>query len=301
VLFRAGDPGSTLFVVQSGAIELRGPGGPDVPVLAVMEKGDFFGEMSLLEGTARTVTARAAEASELIEISAPLFDRMLRSNPELAVRMLRKLALRLAEAESRLIALPSPTPESETTAAQVAAPPGEAKRMPAGESARPAGPRKGSSSAARPTASRSTAAERPAKARKAEPSPPPMPAPPSASPAPVGAVPPRLVHEQGGEVFPLAFGSVRIGRFDPVTGMRPEVDLTLIDLKRSVSRRHALLTVEAEGARLAEEVGALNGTAVNGAPVEPGESVPLKEGDRIRLGAVELLFSSTSSAGSAPR
>jgi len=81
-----------------------------------------------------------------------------------------------------------------------------------------------------------------------------------------------------------------VGRFDPVTGTRPEVDLTLLDLKRSVSRRHALVSSDSEGYLVSEEVGALNGTSVNDRPLRPGEPVRLHDGDRLGFGGVVLLF-----------
>src|SRR5690242_16475580 len=91
-----------MFIVQSGAIQIfRNLGGKRQP-LALMEKGDFFGEMSVLEGSPRTASAEATEDSELIEINSTVFDRMIRGNIEIAVRMLRKLCSRLQESHRRL-------------------------------------------------------------------------------------------------------------------------------------------------------------------------------------------------------
>src|SRR5262245_53217185 len=91
-----------MFIVQSGAVEIfRSLGGKE-QVLAVMEKGDFFGEMSILEGSARTASARASMDSEIIEITSAVFDKMIRGNIEIAVRMLRKLSSRLQEANRKV-------------------------------------------------------------------------------------------------------------------------------------------------------------------------------------------------------
>ena len=69
-VFQEGDAGSTMFIVQSGQVRLsRDAGGNRQPV-GVMEKGDFFGEMSILEGLPRTASADAVEDSELIEINS---------------------------------------------------------------------------------------------------------------------------------------------------------------------------------------------------------------------------------------
>ncbi len=81
-----------------------------------------------------------------------------------------------------------------------------------------------------------------------------------------------------------------IGRYDPVTETQPEVDLTPVDIKRSVSRRHARITVANGNFFLVEEVGALNGTFINGTRLVSGRPTPLKDGDSLGLGTVKLIF-----------
>jgi pSer/pThr/pTyr-binding forkhead associated (FHA) protein len=216
-----------------------------------MEKGDFFGEMSLLEGTPRSFSARAQERTDVIEISPALFDRMIRSNIELAVRMLRKLSLRLAEAEERNRSRPR-----EAAAAPVEKPAtviSDAPPRPVNDG----DPERPDDTAARPAVDPGSA---------------------------------RLVNPDGPEVFPMEGPSIRVGRFDPVTGTRPEVDLTLLDLKRSVSRRHAVLVLDDDGFLLSEEVGALNGTLVNGQRLSTGEPVRVHDGDQLSFGGVTLVL-----------
>ncbi len=88
----------------------------------------------------------------------------------------------------------------------------------------------------------------------------------------------------------LVSDEAAIGRFDPVTGMRPEVDVSAIDINRSVSRHHARVQRGPDGYNLTEEVGALNGTFVNGSRLVTGESTPIKDGDEIGLGVARLRF-----------
>ncbi len=254
-IFTAGEEGQTLFVIQAGVIDLVGEDGEEI--LATLERGDFFGEMSLLEGTPRTYSAVARENTEAIEIGPALFDRMIRSNIELAVRMLRKLSFRLAQAESRLTSQRQP---SLATEADAAAPP---------EVAAPEEPPQVTDDSPPPPAKNS--AKRP-------------------EPAPVGAGTACLVHGEGEEVFPLSGAKIHVGRFDPVTGMRPEVDLTLLDMKRSVSRRHAILVLDDEGYAVSEEVGALNGTEINGDQIDTGTRVRVRHGDQLAFGGVTLKF-----------
>ena len=63
----------------------------------------------------------------------------------------------------------------------------------------------------------------------------------------------------------------------------------------SVSRRHALIHIEEDGARL-EDLGSKNGTFVNGTPL-PG-STPLTNGDVVAIGVVQAVFRDTASASS---
>jgi pSer/pThr/pTyr-binding forkhead associated (FHA) protein len=90
--------------------------------------------------------------------------------------------------------------------------------------------------------------------------------------------------------FAIEGSETLIGRYDPVTDLRPDVDLTQVDLKRSVSRRHARIVRTGEGWVVTEEVGALNGTFVNGAKLVTGRPHPLADGDRLGLGMVKLVF-----------
>jgi hypothetical protein len=97
-----------------------------------------------------------------------------------------------------------------------------------------------------------------------------------------------LILGEGEQVFPIRGEVCLIGRYDPVTGTRPEIDLTPYDTNRSVSRRHARVTASGAKLFISEEVGALNGTFVNGKRLIPGKSEPLQSGDTLALGMVLL-------------
>ncbi|MBK9967834.1 MAG: cyclic nucleotide-binding domain-containing protein [Holophagales bacterium] len=91
-IFSEGDVGTEMFVIQSGSVEIAKRVKDDLKTLAVLEKGDFFGEMSILEDVPRTADAIARTDVELVRINQSTFDEMLRHNGEIAVRMLRKLS-----------------------------------------------------------------------------------------------------------------------------------------------------------------------------------------------------------------
>ena len=88
----------------------------------------------------------------------------------------------------------------------------------------------------------------------------------------------------------MAGSEALIGRYDPVTDLKPDVDLSSVDLKRSVSRSHARIFRTEEGHFITEEIGALNNSLVNGTRLVTGRAHPLQDGDRITLGMVKLVF-----------
>ena len=236
-IFTEGDLGATMFIVQTGKVRLFRLTDGHKREHGILEKGDFFGEASVLEGLPRIFHAEAVEDTEVIEVNTLTFDRMIRGNIEIAVRMLRKLSLRLRDAERKL------------------------EEMEAPGTAAPASPPR--SAPAHRFAGTGVAVE--------------------------GM---RLEVEGESSAFPLTSAETLIGRYDPVTDMKPDVDLTPVDLKRSVSRRHAKIVRTDEGYFITEEVGALNGTFVNGAKLVTGRPHPLQDGDRIGVGMVKLVFRS---------
>jgi CRP-like cAMP-binding protein len=102
VLFREGEPGREMYVVQSGRITISKQVGDVEKILASLGPGEFVGEMSILNNKPRTATATCAEASKLLVIDAKTFEAMIRGNAEIAIRMIKKLSDRLAEADEQI-------------------------------------------------------------------------------------------------------------------------------------------------------------------------------------------------------
>jgi CRP-like cAMP-binding protein len=101
-VFRDGDLGTEMYIIHEGKVEISSGTGKDEHLLAVLEKGDFFGEMAVLEDLPRAASARAVTDVKLLQINGSTFDQLLRNNPEIAVRMMRKLARRLRETDDLL-------------------------------------------------------------------------------------------------------------------------------------------------------------------------------------------------------
>lgn len=101
-IFSQGDLGTEMFIIQDGTVEIIKHIGGESHVLSRLEKGDFFGEMALLEALPRTADAVAVSEVRVVAINGSRFDEMLRKNPEVAVRIIRKYSKRLREANTLL-------------------------------------------------------------------------------------------------------------------------------------------------------------------------------------------------------
>jgi CRP-like cAMP-binding protein len=101
-IFAQGDLGTEMFIIQEGEVEIVKHIGGESHTLSRLEKGDFFGEMALLEALPRTADAVALTDVKVVAINGSRFDEMLRKNPEVAVRIIRKYSKRLREANTLL-------------------------------------------------------------------------------------------------------------------------------------------------------------------------------------------------------
>jgi CRP/FNR family transcriptional regulator, cyclic AMP receptor protein len=95
-LTRAGQPGDEFFVILDGSAAVEKPG----KKRAFLKPGDFFGEMSLLDGGPRSVTVRAATSLRVLVIDRKNFQELLREVPELTQRLLVTLSRRIRALES---------------------------------------------------------------------------------------------------------------------------------------------------------------------------------------------------------
>lgn len=258
-LFREGEAGSEMYIVESGSIAiLRNARGSEP--LAVLEAGDFLGEMAVLEDQPRFASAVARTDCKLLRIERAAFAELLRQNVEIAVRIMRKLALRQRRAEQRISELQQELQRvrgaSGAVAADVQGSPVAAVEPRAVEPPAPA--------VAAPSVARDVTA--------------------AAASAWV------LQHAASGQRFVLEpdRDEFLIGRVDPVTGITPEINLGPLDLARSLSRRHAKLLRQGAELFVREEVGTANGTFVNGQRIATGTAVAIKPGDRLRFGTIDI-------------
>ena len=238
VLFREGEDGEDMYIIQSGRVAIKKKVKDGDTVLATLEKGDFFGEMAVLERLPRSATAEVSEEGDLIVINGETFGDMIKANPEIAVRMLRKYSIRLRETNRQI--------------ENILARGGSVDAMEAAREVQPAAA----------VTSGTLQAEALA----------------------------YFISPATGNVFPVFKTDALIGRFDSVTGTSPEVDLTKEDQSRNISRRHARIVQKEGHFFVAEEIGTMNGTFLNGKKMANGVLTPIKDGDELTLCRLVLNF-----------
>ena len=82
-VIRAGDPGSSMFVVHKGRVQVQVNENGRPRTVATLNEGDFFGEMALFTGEPRTANVLAIEETEVLEIGHAAMKRVFDTNPNL--------------------------------------------------------------------------------------------------------------------------------------------------------------------------------------------------------------------------
>jgi small-conductance mechanosensitive channel/CRP-like cAMP-binding protein len=116
LIVRQGDRTSEMFIVERGQVRIEADlQGSDQPhIISTLDRGDFFGEMSLLTGEARVANVVATEETEVLVLTRETFAPIIESNPTLADRISRVLAerrKRLHEAAGTSASPVAPTTE----------------------------------------------------------------------------------------------------------------------------------------------------------------------------------------------
>jgi len=244
-VFKEGEIGGELYIIESGQVELVPRAGA---ALATLGPGDFLGEMALLDNQPHTATALAKSKTRLLRIENAIFPEVLRQSGEIGLSLLRQLAARHLQEEQRLRELGI-----------------ELARLKAATKPEPPRP----IDVPRPPPSQVITVE---------------------PPAPAAATRLALQITAGGQIVALdpERSEFLVGRPDPATGATPEIDLGPFDLNRTLSRRHAKILRDGAQYFVREDSATTNGTYLNGERLQTGVAVPLKPGDRLRFGSIEV-------------
>jgi CRP/FNR family cyclic AMP-dependent transcriptional regulator len=96
-IFHQGDPGDSLYIVESGSVKivLPSPGGEEEAIIATLGRGEFFGELALLDGAPHSATAVAIEPTQTLVLRRETFDQLIESQPALRRALFAGLAAEL--------------------------------------------------------------------------------------------------------------------------------------------------------------------------------------------------------------
>jgi CRP/FNR family transcriptional regulator, cyclic AMP receptor protein len=104
VIFREGDTGDTCYLLRSGAVVLtREHQDGRMVALAELRAGSLFGELAMFRGETRSATAEAVEPATAVALLAGDVQRLIRRNPDIALKLLAALAERVSRTNERLL------------------------------------------------------------------------------------------------------------------------------------------------------------------------------------------------------
>ncbi|HJT18795.1 MAG TPA: DUF1003 domain-containing protein [Thermoanaerobaculia bacterium] len=97
VIFKQGDKGESLFLIDDGAVEISYGEGRGRVVLSTLFPGQYFGELSLFDGAPRSATATAAKPSRLMRLDRDDLVDFVNKNPSAALRIIAEMSERLRQ------------------------------------------------------------------------------------------------------------------------------------------------------------------------------------------------------------
>jgi len=216
LVYRDGDRANAMFIVSKGSVRLFKKDSTDQEIdLGTYVKGDIFGELGVIDGDTRTEHAVAVDDSILLVLNRAMFMALMKKNPEIAVKMIRKFSERLQDATKKIDELVKRASYQKTSDAFASM---------------------------------------------------------------------SILGEEKG--FDLTLKRNLIGRYDPTIGICPDIDISMFDPQKTVSRKHAVIHRIDDESFLEEEMGVINGTYLNGEKLDPGKKYPITDGDRIHFGLV---------------
>ena len=107
VVVRQGEAGSCMFVIQAGQVEIVKEHDAGETVLGVLEKGEVFGDMAILDRRPRSATVRARGEARILTVDRKTFLRRVQADPTIAFNVLRSMGRRVRRLDAQVVALRS--------------------------------------------------------------------------------------------------------------------------------------------------------------------------------------------------
>jgi CRP-like cAMP-binding protein len=110
LIFSEGEIGEHVYLIQTGKVRVFKLIGDQDKTLAILGPGDFFGEMAIFEKKPRSASAEALSESKVLVLDQATFEELIKSNGEIALRVIKRLVSRLRNTDTLLecISLPDP-------------------------------------------------------------------------------------------------------------------------------------------------------------------------------------------------
>ncbi|MDC7241433.1 MAG: Crp/Fnr family transcriptional regulator [Spirochaetales bacterium] len=101
VIFCEFEPGDSFYLIQSGSVKIVKIFGDIEKTIDILQPGEFFGEMALLEEAPRSATIIAIEETKLLEFNRENFEILMQGNPQIALKLLKLFAKRIYDQKRR--------------------------------------------------------------------------------------------------------------------------------------------------------------------------------------------------------
>jgi CRP-like cAMP-binding protein len=111
IIFCEYEPGDDFFMIQSGQVRITKVVSDKEKTLDVLGPGDIFGEMAILEQQPRSATAIAQGEVKVLVFNRQNFEMLLKSNPDIAIKLLKNFSKRIYDAKRQLMVLTFSEPE----------------------------------------------------------------------------------------------------------------------------------------------------------------------------------------------
>lgn len=102
IVFQEGDTGDQMFIIQDGNVKITKNIGGREHVLSTLGKGDFFGEMAIINNVRRTATVTAVSEAHLLAFNREGFLSMVTKNAKIALNIIDKLCRRLQNMNTQI-------------------------------------------------------------------------------------------------------------------------------------------------------------------------------------------------------
>ncbi|MBR6062235.1 MAG: cyclic nucleotide-binding domain-containing protein, partial [Spirochaetales bacterium] len=112
IIFCEYEPGSTFYFLLSGRVKITKISSDTEKILDILEPGEMFGEMAILEEAPRSATIVALDDVRVLEFNKSNFESLMTAKPELAIRLLKMFTKRIYDQKRRLKILILPDDES---------------------------------------------------------------------------------------------------------------------------------------------------------------------------------------------